>query len=134
MKITSKNIIKYIIIGVILYLLVFLNKKPLEADNTKDMMRYFSDCGIVPGVVLVLLNALAWVGNQGMFDGIGYASRYIGAMFIPNLNIGKGKDGFYKYKISKEEKRSKGVNIDALVVGLGFIIIGMIFYILYYVN
>ena len=140
MKITKKNIIKYILVGLVLCIITYSLTKisfsadvPVDETKIQKIMHYLSDCTLIPGIFLMLFYALAWVANQGIFDGIGYASRFVGAMFIPNLKMYKGRDGFYQYKQSKVEKRKESLNHDALIVGIGYFILGIIFYILYYV-
>lgn len=133
MKISKKNIIKYFIVGFCFFLLAFFLKKPYEEDTVEMVMQYMSDCTLIPGVLLILFNALAWVSSQGAFDGIGYAGRFVISKFVPNPTAYKGKDGFYEYKQSKEEKRKDGINHDAAVVGIFYFAAAMVFYILYYV-
>ena len=138
MKITKKNIIKYILVGLGLCIITYSLTKvsfstdyPLEETKIQRIMHYLSDCTILPGVFLILFYLLAWVSNAGTFDGIGYGVRFVGAMFIPNLKMYKGRDGYYEYKKSKEEKRGKDLNHDSLIVGLCYFTIGIVFYILY---
>ena len=138
MKITKKNIIKYILVGLVMSIVTYSLRKvalstdyPAEESKTQMVMHYLSDSTIIPGIFLILLYGLAWVAKDGIFDGIGYASRFVGAMFIPNLKMYKGRDGFYEYKKQKAEKREKELNKDPLIVGIGYLVLGIIFYILY---
>ena len=139
MKITKRNLIKYALVGLVMCIVTFSLRKvafsnDFPADETKIqiIMHYLSDCTIIPGIFLMLLYGLVWVAKDGIFDGIGYAGRFVGAMFIPNLKMYKGRDGYYQYKKQKAEKRDKELNKDPLIVGIGYLALGIIFYILYY--
>lgn len=131
MKITKQNIIKYVIIGFVIALIVFTIKKPYESEGNKELFQGLSDCSLIPGILLIGLYLLAWLSNDGMFDGIGYAGKFAISMIIPNHKVYSAKDGYYKYKQEKAEKRSKSINKDALFVGLGYLIIAIIFYVIY---
>lgn len=138
MKINSRLLIKYIIVGAVMSIVVFTLRKaafsvdaPANQTKIQTIMQYLSDSTIIPGIILMIFYGLAWSTNEGTFDGIGYAGRFIGAMFIPNLKMYRGKDGFYEYKKQKSEKRTKQLTKESLFVGIGFFILGIVFYILY---
>lgn len=131
MKITKNGIIRNIICGISLFLVMFIIKKPYEAETTKQLMQDLSDCTVIPGVFMILIYALCWAGNDGAFDGLAYAGKFVANMFIPNPSISKGKDGYYEYKQSKVEKRKKGIGKEPLYVGIAYFLIAMIFYIIY---
>lgn len=131
MKVSRKNLIKYIAVGLVLAVTVFIVQKVYQKESLDQIFRYLSDCFLIPGILLTGFYFLAWLGNDGMFDGIGYASKFLTAMFIPSNKVYATKDGFYKYKQEKAEKRTEAINKDALFVGLAFLLIAIIFYVVF---
>ncbi len=131
MKVNKNSLIGFTIFGFVLYFIGFFVKNPLNAESLEKTFQLLSDCAVIPGVVLILFYSLSWVAKEGMFDGLTYAGRFLGSMFVPNSRI-YDKDGdYHSYKQKKLEKRSEKLNKDSLIVGLVFFAIAIIFYILY---
>ncbi len=131
MKINKVNFISISIFAIVLFLIAFFVKKPYNAENTEKLFQYLSDCAIIPAVVLLMIHILRWVNNDGLFDGISYAGRFVVSQFFPNGNDYRGRDGYYRYKEEKKEKRKKGLEYDFLIVGLILLVISIIFYVIY---
>ncbi len=127
MQVSKKNIIKYSIVGLVLSITVFIVNEVYK-EEINEIFRYLSDCFLIPGILLICVYFLAWLSNDGMFDGVGYAGKIVSSMFIPNHKVYVNKDGFYKYKQEKSLKRTEKVNQDSLLVGLVFLSLAIIFY------
>lgn len=131
MKINKIGLIVTSVIALGLFFTAFFVHKPYEQETSKEMFRYLSDCAIIPGVVISAIHCLKWVSREGIFDGFTFAGRFIVSHFIPLTKRYKGKDGYYEYKQEKMEKRKNNLEYDFLIVGLVFILLAIIFYIVY---
>ena len=101
-----------------------------EAEILSDKFKILSDAFTVPGVLLIMIGALIWTSTQGIFDGLGYSFGRIGSMFIPLYQKSFEHLTYYDYKMSKNDKRIKGYSF-LFYVGIGFFVIGILFFVLY---
>lgn len=129
----KKHVIDSIVflgIGLVMWFISFYTFKPFAAETYSDMMRYYSDSFMIPSVILISLYILTFVARKGFFDGLTYSFKFIGQTLIPFLVKPMQKDDYYKYKMSKEESR-KQPRFAGLLVGILFLIVAIVFYILY---
>ena len=60
---------------------------------------------MIPGMLMILSDAILWVSNEGAFYGVSYCLRMAVFALIP----GKRKDGYEKYSEYVEKKSQKRV-------------------------
>ena len=120
----------YFVLGMAIWCISFFNLNPHQQELLKDSMKFYSDCCIIPGIVLVCIYLLTLVGKKGFYDGFTYSLRYVGQTLVPFLMKNSEKESYYDYKVAKAEKRKQPV-FAGLIVGLIFIVAAIIFYIIY---
>ena len=73
---------------------------------------------------------LLWIGTTGFFDIFGYSAKAILNFFIPR-RFTMDKGGYYEYKVKKEEKRkNSSIPFETIWIGVGMMVLGIIFNIL----
>ena len=111
--------------GLVLYLHGYA-----DAVTLVEKYRILADAFTIPGVLLVMVAALIWVSSEGFFDGLGYAARQFGNLFIPLFGKNRKHQTYYDYKMEKEDKRAHGYGF-LFFVGLVFVLVAIIFIILH---
>ena len=122
--------IVYSVLGILVWFIGFMCLKPYAAETYQDSMKFWSDTFIIPGILLVGLYILSIFGKKGMYDGLTYSFRFIAQSLLPFLVKSSEKESYYEYKKNKAEKR-KEPRIAGLIVGLVFIVVALVFYVLY---
>ena len=133
-KVLLNSLVAYIVYGsisVVLFLLVFLLRKPWEVDDSSYMMQILSDSFVIPGVIILCVFALQLISFWGGFDGLLWGFRFALSSFIPVGPLQKHKS-YGDYKLEKMAKRKKA-HLEGLVVGAILLILGLIFYLIYLV-
>ncbi len=92
---------------------------PSEDVLTQSLM-LLSDACLLPGVILLGVGGLLFVSGTGMFDIISYTLMSI---------TGGGGVGYYEYKC--ERKSRKRNPAPTLFVGVGFLILSIVFGLIY---
>ncbi len=132
MKNTGNAVVKYLVtIGAAAFasLLILWLRDYWSAQTLVAQYRILADAFTIPGVILMCFSGLMWVSSDGFFDSIGYAFSRVGNMFIPFM---KNKhETFYDYKLRKGDKRKGGSFWFLFFVGLGFVLVSLIFVILH---
>ena len=132
MNSTKGKIIKYLItvgVGAVAAAIVMISSGYRFDMSPSEQFAIFADAFTVPGVILVCTSLLMWVAYEGIFDMIGYAFGRAATTLVPFM---KGNnETFYDYKVKKMEKREGKKAWFLLFVGLGFILIALVFVILY---
>ena len=90
-----------------------------------QIIRILSDSFFLPGAMLVGVTLIGWVGSKGTFDIFGYSMRSLFSMFKKESYFSR-QETFYDYRVKKDETR-KSFNLPMMVVGLAFLVIGLIF-------
>lgn len=136
MRNTKKTVTRYLTTtvlalaasGVLLWMMNFSS-----AESLAEKYRILSDAFSVPGVLLVCFFGLLWVSSYGFFDGLKYMFGRIGNMFVPG-KIPK-HETYYDYKMRRREKREENEDQGSLsfllFVGLGLLLVAVIFVVLY---
>lgn len=103
----------------------FLN---LEGEH---LLRVLSDAFLVPGLLCVFSGLLIWLGNEGSFDGIGYALSYAFHAIMPGpLNK---RESYKDYLARKKGKEPMGFAF-LLIVGVVFTVIALVFSALFHMQ
>lgn len=128
----KKKIIRYLItagVGLVIALCVSFVKALYWLEDITDIMQALSDCFVVPGLFLILFGLLVVCSNGGTFDMLGFGTKKVISVFKRHPSE-KDRESFYEYRNRKQEsKRSFGYLI---IVGVVFLAIGMIFFVLCY--
>ena len=98
--------------------------------SLEEGMKALSDSFMVPGAMFLAFGALVFVSTHGMFDGISYAGMFAVRALVPGMRRGEVQK-YGDYKVAKDEKRATGYGF-ILIVGLGFLAVGLIFTILFF--
>ena len=129
---TKQNVIKYLVtcgvgffgVAIVLYLRGYDFSMPLV-----EQYKILSDAFMVPGAILACSSILAWVASEGTFDMISYGLRRGASSLIPFAR--HNDETFYDYKVKKKAKREGRSAWFLLFVGLGFLLVMLVFNILY---
>lgn len=126
MKSKVTNYLIYGLIGLMIGVFYFTNHIP---EEKADYLKILSDSALIPGIILLCVYCLTLVSKEGIFDGIGYGTRYIINKLIPTKKMFETKT-YLDYKLEKEEKR-KETHYEGLIVSIVFIVICIICYLIY---
>lgn len=132
-KISVGTIIKYVVAIAVGLLLAYYVMLVNDFNNVTDevvRLKLLADCFTVPGVVLIMASAFCWLSSKGAMDGISYAVGGLFRRLIPGAQY-KEPEKYYDYVMRKKEKRQGGFGFLA-VVGLGFLLISIVFIIKFY--
>ena len=131
MKNFLKKAVPYLIsaaIGIIIFTVIICTKKIWNVKETFEVMRILSDACFVPGVVLAGFGIIIFASNGGAFDMLAYSVLRIFDLFKKDARNSKYKDFYEYHEAKKGRKRS---NAYLLIVGIAFIFLAVIFFIVY---
>lgn len=131
MEIFKKKILPYLIpfvIGLILFIFIISSRNIFKEESTKEIYRILSDGLAVPGVVITGVGLLVCLSNEGAFDIISYGLILFIGKFKKNVSDRK-YETYYDYKVAKHANKKSFAHI--LLVGLFFLLLGILFTILY---
>lgn len=136
MKNTKKTLISYAVttsIGLLAAYAIMSMQGLFTEPDVVVIYRILADAFSVPGVLLMCFAGLVWVSSDGFFDALGYTAARVGGMFIPAYRAKHENYLTYKQRKNKERSEKERGSIGFLLfVGLGFFIITIVFYVLYY--
>lgn len=89
-----------------------------------QIIRILADAFFMPGVILVGIALIGWIGSKGTFDIFGYSVRSVFSLFKKESYY-KKQETFFDYRREKDEKR-KPFNLPMMVVGLAFLTLGLL--------
>lgn len=100
----------------------------LKELDSRNLYMVLCDAFTIPGVLILLTGCLMAVGNQGAFDGVGYALSVAAKMLIPG-----GRASVERYSDYRERKHEKkGGRFGFLLVDGGcFLAVALVFLVLY---
>ena len=130
----KKLLIKYLIcfgVASLLTLAVFWIKG-FFTDSLSVNLQILSDGFVISGLLLVSFAGLLYINGEGGLIGVSFIFRNILLAIIP---MGRMKHEVYaKYYERKMETLKKSREAAALVVGLIFLAIGIVFTVIWYVK
>lgn len=129
---SKQTLTKYLIAVAVCACIVVLVLSVLDFWNRTSLVMQLADLTdafTVAGLLPILIASLIWASSQGMFDGLGYASGRVIAMFVPSFKAYRHVT-YYDYKMEKRGKRPHGYAF-LFFVGLGYFVIGLIFWLLF---
>ena len=127
-----KKIWSYIInfvIGISISLAIMLSKNVFKQVSSSEVMHILCDSFFVPGILILGFGLLVVASNGGTFDMLIYGTKKFFDLFR-KPQYRKITNTFYDYRRAKEEH--PGEFLYLVLVGLGFIIVSLIFLIFYY--
>ena len=136
MKQEKKSIlIKYLIyfcVASLITVLVFW-RYGFFSENVAANIQILGDGFSVAGFLLLAFAGMMFISDQGALIGIGFVLRSVAQIFIP---MGRKTHEFYgKYRERVlAEKKTKGSNPCAFFVGLFFLVVGIIFNVIFYIQ
>lgn len=128
----KKRLIQYGIttaIGAVMVYLLLVVRGFWELTTLTEKYRTLADAFTIPGVVLMLVAALVWISNEGLFNGISYAAKVVKHMFLPSKQY--KHETYYDHVQSRDGKRVKGYGF-IFFTGLAFMVVAVVFIILFY--
>ena len=104
-------------------------------DNVGVNIQILSDGFFVSGILLLSFAGMMFISGEGALIGIGFVLRSVAQIFIP---MGRRNHEFYgKYRervLAEKKARKQESDHCALVVGLAFLAISIVFTVIWYVN
>ena len=120
--------IKYIVqtaLGLVLSFGVMYYQGLFEAATAADRIRIVCDGFSVTALLFFSMGFIVWVSTTGFFDIFGYALKKGAHALVPGL-VRKDVQDFYEYKLEKQGGRKKRGEGSTLLLGLGFLLAGLI--------
>lgn len=106
----------------------------LGADKAPSVpqrvMMALSDGFFIIGVLLGGVGCLTWISSTGFFDMLTYGFHSLKSMIMP-FRAPKKPKPFYDYKLEREERRKKPLNMP-LILGVVYIALALVFTMLFY--
>lgn len=127
-------LVKYIIcfaIASLITVAVFWSKG-FFAHSVGVNIQILADGFFVSGILMTLFAGMMFISGEGALIGIGFILRSVVLTFIPMGRQKHEKYADYRERKLKEMKKTKDHSI--LVIGLLFLIIGIVFNVIWYVN
>ena len=104
-------------------------------DNAGVNLQILSDGFFVSAIVLLSYAGMMFISGEGALIGIGFVLRSVAQMFIPMGRKNHEFYGQYRERVLAEKKaRKKSSDHCALIVGLAFLAISIIFSVIWYTN
>ena len=114
-------------------LIAFSRYNGHPADYDVSVVYALADGFFVIGFLNFSFGVLIRISTTGFFDIFSYNAKAILNFFIPRF-VQKDEGGYYEYKARKAEKRKSGSIMRELIwIGLGLLLIALVFNILVYV-
>ena len=134
-KNTGNRLLKYGItagIGLLMAVMCFFSDVSLDSLGclpAVELMKVLCDAFFVPGTFILMFGLLSWVASEGALDGVGY----LGSCLVKTLIPGKRAEfeRYGDYVMRKRGSRKTGFGY-LCVVGLIFLAIAAIFWMLFY--
>lgn len=132
MKHNKEVLLKYAVCFGVATLITFIviAIKGFFTDSAAVNIQILSDGFFVSGILLTVVAGFLFARGEGAFIGIGFVLRNVAQAFIP---MGRKNHEFYaKYRERKIQKLKRQGDNCILVVGLIFLIAGVIFSVIWY--
>ncbi len=124
----TKYLVCFGIASLIAFIVIWV--KGFFTDSASVNVQILSDAFVVSGLLFTLFAGMLFVSGEGALLGIGFILKSVALIFVP---MGRNKHELYKdYRERKlAEKRGRSFGC-ILVVGLAFLITGIIFTVIWY--
>lgn len=129
-----KLLIKYLVCFVIasLIALAVFWIKGFFTDSLSVNLQILADGFVVSGLMLLAFAGMMYISSEGGLIGVSFILRNVVLAFIP---LGRLKHEVYaKYRERKMKELKQNRNASALLVGLLFLFVGILFTVIWYVK
>ncbi len=126
-----KKVLKYlmpILICAIATVLILVGRDAFVKSG-QDLMKDLCDGFAVSGIVMLGFGVLVFATNGGTFDMLAYGAIRFFNLFKRDLTKVKYRT-FYEYRQAQNEKKRSFLHL--IIIGAGFLIVGVVFLIVYY--
>lgn len=107
---------------------IYISSRGYADLELVEQYRTLCDGFTIPGLMMILVGLLFWLGNLGAFDAFGYLFRYVIRSFAPGaIKIGRYLD----YIEERREKRLKGYGFLFIAGGI-LMAVAIVFLVLFY--
>lgn len=103
----------------------------LDYYGGSRLLSVLSDSFFVVGVILLCISGLIFCSNHGTFSLLSYGAKNALHIIIPQPKL--KHQSYYDYQQMQKEKPKKSPKIP-LIIGLVFSLIGVIFFVIYYLG
>lgn len=127
-----RKYIKYIVtvsIGLAMSAAIIFSGNILNLESKTEIMKLLTNSFFVPGILIFGFGLLILASNGGTFDMLVYGTKKFFDLFRKPEQR-KITNTFYDYRKAKQETPLDFVYL--VLIGLGFILVSVIFLILYY--
>lgn len=123
-----KYTITLVVSGAVSATVYSLHKVP--SASLADTYRVLCDAFTIPGIILLMLGLLVWVGTTGTLDGITYALSWLRNRILPFVK-GARRETYYEYVARKDKNRARGYAF-LFICGAVFMFAAFVFVGLFY--
>ena len=124
----TKYLVCFSVASVIAFIVIWI--KGFFTDSVAVNVQILSDAFFVSGILVTLFAGMMYVSGEGALLGIGFLLKSVILTFIP---MGRSKHELYRdYRERKLAERRGESNRHILIVGLLFLITGIILTVIWY--
>ena len=128
----KKLLTKYLVCIASLIALVVFWIKGFFTDSLSVNLQILADGFVVSGLMLLAFAGMMYISSEGGLIGVSFILRNVVLAFIP---LGRLKHEVYaKYRERKMKELKQNRNASALLVGLLFLFVGILFTVIWYVK
>ena len=115
-------------VGIFFIALALRNYFSTPLDELTNI-RYIADAFTFPAAVFILFSLLVLIARAGTFNGLLYALRHVGRMFLPFLI--RSDITYEEFLMNREQKKSGSSLLCFFIVGGTFLVCAIVFIILF---
>lgn len=126
-----KSWVKYLtgaVTGLVIALVVCLTKDLFKQTDTGMIFRILCDAFFIPGIILAGIGVMTYLSSQGLYDGLTYSFASMARYRKSHSESDKTPKSYFDYK---NNKKRRGASWHLVFVGVGFVVIGLVFYLIY---
>lgn len=129
-KLLTKYLVCFVIASLIALAVFWI--KGFFTDSLSVNLQILADGFVVSGLMLLAFAGMMYISSEGGLIGVSFILRNVVLAFIP---LGRLKHEVYaKYRERKMKELKQNRNASALLVGLLFLFIGILFTVIWYVK
>lgn len=127
----KKSYVITFVIGIVAAVIICLAKEIYIAEDFSKALSILCDAFFIPGVVFLGIGIMAWIANEGLFNGIIFGLKTLGRSFSAKKGEKIREEDFYQYNDRMKEKQiSFGHFMFAGIIDVVISIICLVFYLL----
>ena len=129
-KLLTKYLVCFVIASLIALVVFWI--KGFFTDSLSVNLQILADGFVVSGLMLLAFAGMMYISSEGGLIGVSFILRNVVLAFIP---LGRLKHEVYaKYRERKMKELKQNRNASALLVGLLFLFVGILFTVIWYVK